>query len=61
MEKQSNEPEFQAFRKRVLTGSLILCCVGLPVGIALKIPYVWILSIIGIIFASLKLLKMKSC
>ena len=59
MENGSNEPEFQAWRKRVLTYSLIMCCIGLPVGIILKLTYVWALSIVGIIFASLKLAIIK--
>ena len=49
------EPEFRAYRKRVLTGTLILCIVGWAVGIALKMPAVWGLSIAGIVIAVLKL------
>ncbi|MFA6186163.1 MAG: hypothetical protein WC770_02980 [Phycisphaerae bacterium] len=59
MERQNSEPEFRAFRKRTLTYSLVVSCVGLPVGIVLNLPYVWILSIAGIIISSLKLSKMK--
>lgn len=53
------EPEFKAFRQRILTGSLVLCIVGLPVGLALRLPYVWLLSIAGIIVAAIKLSRMK--
>ena len=59
MESQNNEPEFRAFRKRMLIYSLVVSCIGLPIGIALNLPYVWILSIAGIILSSLKLSKMK--
>jgi len=57
--KEADEPQFRAFRQRVLTGSLIICIFGLPAGLALEIPYVWVLSIIGIIVASIKLGRMK--
>ena len=40
--------------------SLILSFVGFPIGIVLKLPHVWILSIIGMVIASFSLLKMKS-
>ena len=49
------EREFWAFRKRLLLFGLICCVLGLPVGIAINRPYVWGLSIIGIIVASMKL------
>ena len=54
----SSEPEFRAFRKRLLTGGLILCIIGFPVGIVLKLPYVWVLAGIGAIVASVKLATM---
>lgn len=53
------EPEFQAFRKRVLTGSLVLCAVGLPIGLMLDLPYVWVLAILGMIVAPVKLSRIK--
>ncbi|MBN1975319.1 MAG: hypothetical protein JW787_16895 [Sedimentisphaerales bacterium] len=56
IEKQkSNEPEFKAFRKRVLTGSMIICAFGLPIGVVLNLPYVWIMSILGLIIGGIKL------
>jgi hypothetical protein len=55
----SNEPEFRAFRKRVLIGSLVICLFGLPIGLYLGIPYVYILSIIGILIAGFKLSSLK--
>lgn len=52
----SSEPQFEAYIKRVLKGSLIICgIIGLPAGLILNMPYVWILSILGIIVASIKL------
>lgn len=54
-----SEPEFRAFRKRLLTGSLILCIIGVPAGLALKLPYVWVLAIVGIVVASVKLFMMN--
>jgi len=53
------EPQFRAFRQRVLTGGLVICIIGLPVGLVLHLPYVWILSIVGIIVAPIKLSRMK--
>ena len=49
----------RAFRRRLLTGGLIISIVGLPIGIALGLPFVWGLSIIGIIVASIKLATMS--
>ena len=55
MQENSSEPQFEAFRKRVLIGSLVMCIVTFPIGIALNIPYVWGLCIAGIIVAGVKL------
>lgn len=49
------EPQFEAYRRRVLIGSLVLCFAGLAAGIALSNPYVWGLSLAGIVIASRKL------
>ena len=57
--RSSSEPEFRAFRKRILTGGLILCIIGFAVGLALKLPHVWVLAIVGTIVASVKLSTMK--
>ena len=54
------EPEFRAFRKRLLTAGLIICIAGLPIGVALKMPYVWGLSIVGIVGVSIKLARAKT-
>ncbi|MBN2591217.1 MAG: hypothetical protein JXA96_15240 [Sedimentisphaerales bacterium] len=60
IEKQvSSEPEFKAFRKRVLTGSMILAILGLPIGFAYNLPHVWIMGIICIIVAAIKLRRIK--
>ena len=56
---QPAEPQFVAFSKRLLTGGLIICLIGLPIGILLRIPYVWGLAIAGIIIASAKLAAMR--
>ena len=55
----ASEPEFRAFRKRVLTRVLIMCIIGLPIGIVLEIPYVWGLSIVGIVVGSIRLVTLK--
>ncbi len=53
------EPEFQAFRRRTLTGGLLLCLIGLPIGVVLGLPVVWGLAIAGIIIGGIKLLLLK--
>ncbi|MBN2128717.1 MAG: hypothetical protein JW741_04445 [Sedimentisphaerales bacterium] len=55
----NDEPQFRAFRRRVLTGGLVICAIGLPAGIVLHLPIVWILSIAGIVVAPIKLSRMK--
>ena len=54
------EPQFEAFRVRVMTGSLVLCLIGLPVGLILKLPFVWGLSILGLIIGPIKLSRIES-
>lgn len=56
---QPAEPQFEAYRKRTLTGALIACLIGLPVGMVLRLPYVWGLALLGIIVASVKLAMMR--
>jgi hypothetical protein len=51
--------EIRAFRKRILIGGLIVCVVCLPVGIAMNLPYVWVLSIVGIVVSTVKLLLLS--
>ncbi len=53
------EPQFEAYRRRWLTGWFIICLIGLPVGLLLNIPYVWGLAIAGIIIAGAKLLALR--
>ncbi len=48
------EPQFQAFRKRVLIGGLVICILGIVFGLILKLPLVWGLGILGIIVAPIK-------
>ena len=55
----SSGPEFEAFRKRVLTYSFVVSIIGLPVGIAMNLPYVWGLSIVGIIVGGTRLRRIK--
>ena len=46
----------EARRRRVaLTYSLVVSIIGLPTGIALNLPYVWGMSIAGILVAGLML------
>jgi hypothetical protein len=42
-------------RRRALMYALVVSVIGLPVGLALDLPYVWGLSIAGIIVAGLLL------
>ena len=49
------EPEFRAFRKRVLIGGMIICWIGLPAGFILDLPLVWGLSIVGLVVAGIKM------
>ena len=53
------EPQFEAFRVRLLTFGLVSCIIGLPVGLILKLPYVWGLSILGLIVAPMKLSRIQ--
>lgn len=48
------EPQFQAFRKRITIGGLIISILGVIVGFVLKLPLVWGLGILGIIVVPLK-------
>jgi len=50
----SAEPQFQAFRKRILIGSFIICILGVPFGLILELPFVCGLGILGIIVVPLK-------
>ncbi len=59
LQGKSAEPQFEAYRKRRLTGGLIMCLVGLPVGIVLRLPVVWGLAIAGIVIAGLKLASLR--
>ncbi len=48
------EPQFQAFRKRILIGSLIICILGVVFGLILNLPLVWGLGIFGMIAIPIK-------
>jgi hypothetical protein len=52
--KPPAEPQFQAFRKRVMIGGFIISLFGVIFGLILELPHVWILGIIGVIVAPLK-------
>ena len=54
-----DEPQFEAYCKRVLTGSLALCVVAVPIGWALHVPYVWILGLVGIVVGGWKLSRIR--
>lgn len=47
--------ELYAFRKRVLLTGFVICLIGLPVGLVLNLPFVWGLSILGLIAVPIKL------
>ena len=53
------EPQFEAFKVRLLTFSLALCIIGLPVGLILESPIVWGLSILGLIVDPIKLSRIE--
>jgi len=46
--------ELYAFRKRVFLTGFVICLIGLPSGLVLKLPLVWGLSILGIIIIPIK-------
>jgi len=48
------EPQFQAFRKRILVGGFIICLLGVIFGLILDLPLVWGLGFLGIIVIPLK-------
>ncbi|MBN2594107.1 MAG: hypothetical protein JXA81_11415 [Sedimentisphaerales bacterium] len=48
------EPQFQAFRKRILVGGLVICIIGIVFGLILNLPLVWGLGILGIIVVPIK-------
>jgi hypothetical protein len=48
------EPQFQAFRKRILAGGLVICILGVVFGLILNLPLVWGLGILGIIVVPIK-------
>ena len=48
------EPQFQAFRKRILVGAFVICILGIVIGLILKLPFVWGLGILGIIVVPIK-------
>jgi hypothetical protein len=48
------EPQFQAFRKRILVGGLVICILGIVFGLRLDLPLVWGLGILGIIVVPIK-------
>ena len=48
------EPQFQAFRKRMLLGSLVICILGGIIGLILQLPFVCGLSLFGIFAVSIK-------
>ena len=52
--KSPAEPQFQAFRKRLLVGGLVICILGIIFGVILKLPFVWGLGILGVIVVPIK-------
>jgi hypothetical protein len=48
------EPQFQAFRKRIVIGGFIISILGVVFGLILRLPLVWGLGIFGIIAIPLK-------
>ncbi|HUT30594.1 MAG TPA: hypothetical protein VMX13_12440 [Sedimentisphaerales bacterium] len=56
----SGEPEFQVLRKRMLTYGFVVSIIGLPVGLVMNLPYVWGLSIVGIIVGGIRLGRIEN-
>jgi hypothetical protein len=52
--KTPDEPQFEAFRKRILVGGFIICISGVIFGLILDLPLVWGLGFLGIIIIPLK-------
>jgi hypothetical protein len=52
--KAPAEPQFQAFRKRILVGGFVICLLGVIFGLILDLPLVWGLGFLGIIVIPLK-------
>ena len=48
------EPQFQAFRKRIMVGGLVMSILGIVFGLILNLPLVWGLGILGIIVVPIK-------
>jgi hypothetical protein len=48
------EPQFQAFRKRIMVGGFVICTLGIVFGLILNLPLVWGLGILGIIVVPIK-------
>ena len=49
-----DEPQFQAFRKRIMVGGFVICILGIVIGLILNLPFVWGLGILGIIVVPIK-------
>jgi hypothetical protein len=52
--KPPAEPQFRAFRKRILVGGFIICVFGVIFGLILKLAFVWGLGLLGIIVVPIK-------
>ncbi|MEJ2705785.1 MAG: hypothetical protein P8Z79_25385 [Sedimentisphaerales bacterium] len=52
--KPPGEPQFQAFRRRIMIGGFVISVLGVIFGLILKLPLVWGLGILGIIVVPLK-------
>ncbi|HNT37328.1 MAG TPA: hypothetical protein PKH07_20210 [bacterium] len=52
------EPELRAWRKRLLRRAMFLCILGIPIGLLMKLPAVWILGAIGVVVGWVKLKQM---
>jgi hypothetical protein len=56
----SDEPQFDAYRRRVMRGCFVLCIAAVPIGLILHLPYVWILGIVGTVVGAWKLSKLQA-
>ena len=54
------EPEFRAYTRRKVIGCMVLCGVGLPIGLVMELPSVWGLSILGFVVGGWQLLRSGS-
>jgi hypothetical protein len=59
MKEGGGEPQFAAFRKRWLMAGLVIGAIWVPIGIAVNMPVVSVIALVGMVFAGAKLALMN--